>query len=520
MKYLTFLFGLCVMYSNASKAQVRYVDEVFLDEEITIHENVFYSTNISLRYDTTVQMIISFPEDLYMDVYLPDPNIDSVRNRPVVVVPHSELIARYNVTCFGAKEDLATQTLAKRLARMGYVAVAPQLRMGWNPLEPDQHAFTVSFTNAIIRQVIDIRNCTRYLRYQAAEEENPYGIDTEKFVLWGSNRSGNTTLFAAFYNTEDEFLTPPYFYENESWGGYIPSYFGNTLGTEKGYDIFLDSLISNLPSPHAEYSSRFQLAVFNGGITYDTSFISPDDPPGIFFIASNNRETTQFETNGYVVILPVPRYPFSSYTNLVFTSKRINQLGITNAWNNIEFSNPIANQRLIYPPDPSLGPMEGLYGFEGHPQNEFPWAYWDTTECYQINPQLIEDIDSLFFGTYADNGIAILDTMIQYVAPRACITLGLDCEGIMTSTSTTNRELPFPEIKIYPNPTKGKFNLAVNIQEDFKVELFSSSGILLKQYPTPRRSEVLDLSGYPPGMYFIRLQSKNWNAIERIIHLE
>jgi hypothetical protein len=73
------------------------------------------------------------------------------------------------------------------------------------------------------------------------------------------------------------------------------------------------------------------------------------------------------------------------------------------------------------------------------------------------------------------------------------------------------KEVTNQQLRVYPNPGKGliKFSSGVQGQQSyrpFRYKVFNASGICLRDASTLEYSDTLvDISGYPPGMYFIIL---------------
>jgi len=97
-------------------------------------------------------------------------------------------------------------------------------------------------------------------------------------------------------------------------------------------------------------------------------------------------------------------------------------------------------------------------------------------------------------------------------------------------------DLEAPEIVLYPNPTRGKFQItSTKIQTNPKKEIQNSQIELVDLFGKPvaisplhRMGEgpgvgagamELDLSGYPAGIYFIRINSGNELIVTKIVKL-
>ena len=81
-----------------------------------------------------------------------------------------------------------------------------------------------------------------------------------------------------------------------------------------------------------------------------------------------------------------------------------------------------------------------------------------------------------------------------------------------TSTLALNEaELALNEITLYPNPTSGDFKLTWNKNESVGVRIFNTQGKLMyysKDVNLANEFKV-DVSQYTPGLYFVRINSKN-----------
>jgi hypothetical protein len=70
---------------------------------------------------------------LQADFYMPSPAVDTVTNRPVVIVWHtgSFLPKGINGSPLGTRQDSAVVEMCSRFAKMGYVSIAASYRLGW-----------------------------------------------------------------------------------------------------------------------------------------------------------------------------------------------------------------------------------------------------------------------------------------------------------------------------------------------------------------------------------------------------
>ena len=78
------------------------------------------------------------------------------------------------------------------------------------------------------------------------------------------------------------------------------------------------------------------------------------------------------------------------------------------------------------------------------------------------------------------------------------------------------------EIRVYPNPTNGIVNLTVNMdtKSDFTVELVNAMGQSIRNANYTQTMNItleFDLSNLASGIYFVKVNSENGTAVERII---
>lgn len=97
---------------------------------------------------------------------------------------------------------------------------------------------------------------------------------------------------------------------------------------------------------------------------------------------------------------------------------------------------------------------------------------------------------------------------------RRAITAKINCTGIINNHSSSI-------FKIYPNPTDGIIRISIDksMYGDYIIELYNNIGRLLQKisiYENDNISKV-DLSDYPPGIYFIKLHLKGDVFVHHLI---
>ena len=455
------------LIASISFSQTRYMDEVFCD--IEIESDVVYGNNITVL--PLLQGGAPAPEDLEMDIYMPSG--DSATDRPVVMILHtgSFLPAVANGQATGDKTDNATVEQCKAFAKKGYVAVALNYRLGWNPISENEDVRRSTLIQAAYRGLQDVRTGIRFLRKSIAEDGNPYGI-TDKFAVGGLGTGGYLSLCAAsLWDYEEELLLAKFMDTSQDIDGdglndavpyIIPEYFGNLEGTDSGILPGLDSDgdgvfdVTNVPfclPNHPGYSSEIDMAFNVGGAIPDSSWVDQGEVP----IASMQCWNEVFApygvgnimvpTTGAIVVegmgsLVVQQMATEFGNNDVFGGMSI-ELNDTWYGNGNGNDNSTTAGHDSYPglfpivtPDPSTDMTPcGPYEIQGS-----PWDWWDNelygaiADAYQGTPEgtmgCLALLDSPDMSE--EKGMAYVDLIQQFMAPRVYAALELEGETINT----------------------------------------------------------------------------------------
>ena len=471
----------------------RYTDEVFTDEQIVLTSDVHYATNATIFPLLFLGESEFLPEPLMMDVYEPDPEMDTVANRPVVLVVHGgDALPRIvNGACWGDKTDSVTVVTARKLARMGYVAVAPNYRLGWNPLATTQDAFLDGLVDAGVRIQQDLRACARFLRMDEAELGNTYGVHPDKIALWGTSSSAGTySGFAAYINEVEELQTPTYFV-TDTLGNVFNTFnemeAGNIDGTVVGMNALGDTTnYVNWP----DYSSDFQLAALGSAISLDSGAVDADEPPLIMF-GNPTSVVTQFP-EGPIQLPTTGEVVAFAQLSQGFIAEAVAK-GLNDEWLELNDKWTMAQRA-----DPNFGTYEGWLPLYGDPDNEYPWVWWDEVNCpasessFEILPAADRDL-----------GLLQIDTMANYFGVRACITLDLDCD--LQLTSTRNNILEEGLISMSPNPSAGYLQIeSTNSNRIIKnVSIHAMDGKLMRHFQVENHLLREDDLNLPKGLYSV-----------------
>jgi len=235
--------------------QTRYLDDIFTN--VTVISDVQYAENISIL-PVVLSGGINPPAltPILCDIY--KPTGDNLTDRPVVILAHtgSFLPQVINGQPTGDKTDFSIVEQCTRWARKGYVAVAMNNRLGWNPTSTDQDVRTSTLIQALYRGIQDAKAMVRFLRKTEDIDGNPYGIDPNKIALGGQGTGGYISLGYATLDTvgdvypwEEIYLQK--FINLTTMQPYVyPPYDGNYDGTDSTYVPIYDTsgnIIGQMP---------------------------------------------------------------------------------------------------------------------------------------------------------------------------------------------------------------------------------------------------------------------------------
>ena len=271
----------------SASAQDRYLDDVF--STVTVTSDIPFATNISIL--PVLSGGVPGPATLKCDIYTPDG--DTETSRPVIILAHtgSFLPPVVNGQATGSKTDLSIVEQCTRWAKKGYVAVAMDNRLGWNPTSTDTDVRTSTLLQAAYRGIQDAKAMVRYMRMTEATG-NPYGIDESKIVLGGQGTGAYISLGYATLNDENELYLPKFFDftdPNNPMPYVIPQVYGNIDGTDSTYAPIFDStgaIVGSMPfniPNNLGYSNDISMAFNLGGALADISWLQKGDVPIVSF---------------------------------------------------------------------------------------------------------------------------------------------------------------------------------------------------------------------------------------------
>jgi para-nitrobenzyl esterase len=224
----------CESVSNAQNCDNdRYFNSIF--PTLIEVKDVEYGKN--LKQDSVTEEILK------MDIYRPAGDVDT--NRPLLIFAHGGSFIS------GSKAD--GTDVCREFAKKGYVAASISYRL----LAVNANVLAnpgLEFKRELVRAVHDMRAAIRFFRKSVVEENNPYGINTDKIIVSGGSAGAILAVHATYMDDMSK----------------APVDMHDYITTQGGIEGF---------SGNPGYSSVPQLAISLCGAIGDTLMMEAGDQP-------------------------------------------------------------------------------------------------------------------------------------------------------------------------------------------------------------------------------------------------
>ena len=540
----TLLAALILVAVSSLRAQdTRFVDPIYGISEATLDtfgQNIdVYELSRARAGDPNATILRS----LEMDVYQPVGD-EGEGLRPVVVIfPTGNFLPQYvNQGLYGTRQDSAVVEIASRLTARGYVGIAADYRVGWNPRAADDVRKS-GLLQAAYRGGQDAHMMARYLRKSVAEDGNPYGIDTSKIVFWGLGTGGYVTMTHAFLDDIQEVLDDERFYgQNDT--AYVDI---NVNADPQGLlpAEFAPGVVSNVPN-HVGYNSTVAMSINANGALGDIDWIEgKDSEPLVLGFHSPNDIFAPFSF-GNVVVPTTEDIVIGCVAGTEEILETANMMGLNDSIDAANsatlptfftgLSTLVNAQNEVYKQDsitlanapacPDQDQFEETYPRSRDNMYPISVGRGFGAGYNWINETAARDSIAAFNGAggnlNADAAIAgelatnpnatnpaaakaVIDTMIAFFLPRAYLGLGLGD----FSTATENLIAPSTVgLEIFPNPTTTSFTIQVaNTERIRQIDVYDLRGSRVAQVRGLNQSSyVLNRGDLPNGSYIIQLR--------------
>lgn len=521
-KKLQLVATLCLLAFSVNSYAQRYLAQIFTS--VTVTPNVVYGNNISNSILTAGNNV---PTDLKMDVY--QPANDSNTARPLVIVLHtgSFMPTVINGQPTGSKSDSAVVEMCTRFAKRGYVAVAADYRLGWNPVSTNQDARTGTLLQAVYRSIQDAKNCVRFFKNDKATT-NTYLIDTTKIAVGGLGSGGYIALAYASLNQLSEIqlgkfidnsTTPPRPYVDQDT-------LGNFDGTNTAY---------RCTPNYATHSSKINMVFNIGGAVGDLSWIQAGEVP-VVALQCVNDPNAPYKTGAVIVpttgdfvveasgSYDVIRVSDSLNNNSIFLHSIYNDVYTAKA--NIFNDGHEALYPFVTPAAAGAITCGSGSTYPQLPETEqgAPWDWWNesaysaTATAYgQSGPTVACNALTGNPDMSATKGRKYIDTIQGYLNPRIVCALGLP--GCVPNPAGINEYSAASELSIFPNPSSTEINFSVQGSNTIKsVELYDVTGRMVKQVVGLNTQKyTIQRAGLATGLYISKIQLNKGSISKKII---
>lgn len=504
----------------AANAQERYLNQIFTSVNV---QTVLYGRNFTVIAVPQIGHTVetgAIGQPLAADVYTPAG--DTETKRPLVLYFHTGNFLPFpqNTSASGTRKDSTCVDFVTKFAKMGYVAASVDYRLGWNPIASTQEGRVNTLINAAYRGVQDARTAIRYFKKNA----DLFGIDTTKILLFGQGTGGYITLATASLDKYSEVLTTtngqgkfigsngfPYVIEKVPFPPsptgvlYIN---GDIEGKVTG---FVPPNSDGTPNPgppptgdtlcypnHVNHTSDFAMAVNMGGALGDISWLDANTPP-IVSIHCPYDLFAPYEDAVLNVPIPGGQLPVVRVQGSLLVQQVMDGLGKNDAFLQLDpAKDPIGTAiKSKQGGHTNLFPLFGT----NLPLDSSPWDFWSTsnpnhTSSLQTNPDMTPE-----------KGRKYIDSILMYVAPRACIGLDLPCKTYVT-TSTKDLTDGDVSLTLAPNPASNQIKIEVSKDTPVKsISVLDLSGRLVNKVSNVNTNVYqLQRNGLQSGMYILKLE--------------
>jgi len=517
---------LLFLFSSTLAAQ-RFIEEQF---SVNVTQNVVYANNISVLTGTPAEI------PLVMDIYTPEG--DTETSRPLVLFFHtgSFLPPLINGGITGSKVDSSAVEISRRLARRGYVVASVTYRQGWRPdaVGPEgQNIRTGTLLNAAYRGIQDARACIRFFRNTVENESNPWGVDTDRIVVWGQGTGGYISLGAGFLDRNEELNLEKFIDTDTALPFVDPDVNGNVNG-----DTNTPLNIANNPN----FSNDVAMVVNMGGALGDISWMDgqPNEPVLVGFHCL--RDPFAPFADGPVIVPTTGDF-------VVNVSGTRTVVGVANGEGGAPdlnaslagadtdaAANPTieaTNNFFTTVPLDFLGQITTLstshmYPFVSDGFLSGPWDWHDQGTLEQIvagtNAALGTDFnaDTLLFNARLTNptlsretGIAYIDTIMDFFIPRAFLALDLENVGVNVD------KIPLVEAGMTMSPNPSSASVIIRTDSEYQIKdlgVYDITGKLVQFHVGINTNEyTIHKKDLPPGMYLVKARFEEGIQTQKVL---
>jgi len=193
--------------------------------------------------------------------------------------------------------------------------------------------------------------------------------------------------------------------------------------------------------------------------------------------------------------------------------KRINNIALNDQIQAVEYLDGITTiqqERTAMNPDFFPETYSELFPFDsGH---STPWSYWDVNNQNHANSAYSSSNDEAYCQS-------VLDTIINFYAPRACVALNLVCHSDSFPNVINDLERQAMQLRLSPNPAQT--NVLIQTENDLSIqsiEVYNLNGSLVKSFtPIHKSSFNMERGNLPNGLYTMKIYVENGFVAKKIV---
>jgi len=526
MKKITFL--LCTLLFSVTVVAQRYTTEIFNDNEIIVSSDVSYGVNFNPYIDSALLGGTNL-QPLQADFYMPSPAVDTVTNRPVVIVWHtgSFLPKGINGSPLGTRQDSAVVEMCSRFAKMGYVSIAASYRLGWLANSTNLDVRRGSNLLAVYYSIQDAKALVRYLNLTQMGAGNPYGINASNTIMVGQGSGGYLTFAYATIDKHSEVAGPNKFKYQDSTGIFgqpvlpgDPYVDTSIVGDIDGFGAEVVVTGQNtLGLPTMDYSSPGRnyinhpgmpddilMTINMGGAMGDGAWLEQGDVP-MLSIHSKFDFFAPYDTGMVYVPIGAQFFAVVSVTGSYGAIKAANAFGNNDVFLDENYTDAVwVDQQATNPTG-----EECLYTVEIPPaQAATPWiVHTSPWNWYDPNDPNITSTDAN--PNVKSTSIAWMDTVMSFIVPRMATVL--QAEGVPAGIVETTQTF-----KVYPNPASDVVAIKGTNGSTFtSVQAFDITGRVVYASDATGNSLSIDVSNWNNGIYLVQIATENGVQVKRIV---
>lgn len=471
-------------------------------------------------------------ELLTYDLYMPNPAVDTMQARPVLIYIHTgNFIPKgINGGVTGNREDSTVVELCTQWAKRGYVAIAFNYRLGWNPdAAVPQSTRTRTLLNAVYRAIQDTKHMVRVVKAQAAA----FRIDPGKIGLYGQGSGGYVALA---YNSLDR-------WEETDLPKFDPTGTGITVidttfvGKPDGTGGLLNFYDYQLP-PGIDPS--IAICINAGGALGDLSWIEGNEAPFVTLHAVRD-EFAPFVQG--TVIVPSNNQPVVDADGPNLFMPKVNSFGLNDAFAGMnDFGDPYTQRaRQVYgqtfssslPPINGVGPItvasdaEGLFVLDTELGDSAPWDFWDDDDFsdwydlisptfgsfMQPKQNIIDEANAGPNANDLQHVFAYIDSIQGYIHPKIMRVMQIGNWEALSINSVRKNEL----FKMYPNPAEDAVVIESKGKTLEEIVIMDISGKVVSRDQVWNQTMAINVKDLNSGVYFVKVRSNEEEFVEKLI---